>query len=63
VIVIYQYHPRPRRGRDRMVVGFTTTNVPMQLVIITTNVVSSNLAQGSVYSIQHYMIKFVCAFR
>ena len=63
VIVIYQYHPRPRRGRDRTVVGFTTTNVPMQLVIITTNVVSSNLAQGSVYSIQHYMIKFVCAFR
>ena len=26
---------------------------------ITTNVVSSNLAQGDVYSVQHYVIKFV----
>ena len=26
---------------------------------ITTNVVSSNPAQGAVYSIQHYVIKFV----
>ena len=33
--------------------------LPMQLVPITTDVVSSNLDQGEVYSIQHYMIKFV----
>ena len=31
-----------RRGRDRMVVGFT---IPMQSVPITTNVVSSNPTQ------------------
>jgi hypothetical protein len=31
----------------------------MQSVPITTKVVSSNLAQGEVYSLQHYVIKFV----
>ena len=36
-------------GRDCMVVGFTTTY--MQLVPITTDVVSSNLDQGEVYNI------------
>jgi hypothetical protein len=33
--------------------------LPVQSVTITTNVVSSNPANGEVYSIQHYMIKFV----
>ena len=42
-----------RRGHDHIVVGFTTTYV------INTNVVSSNLTHGEVYSIQHYVIKFV----
>jgi hypothetical protein len=42
---------RGRCGRNRMVVGFTTT------CPISTNVVSSNPAQGKVYSIQHYMIQ------
>jgi hypothetical protein len=37
---------RGRRGRDRMVVGFTT--IPMQSVSITTDVVGSNLDQGEV---------------
>jgi hypothetical protein len=48
---------RYRRGRDRMVVVFTTTcaiGVP-----ITTKVVSSNPAHGEVYSIQHFFFKFV----
>ena len=36
---------------------------PMQLVPITTTVVSSNLAHGEVYSIQHNVIKFVSDFR
>ena len=45
-----------RRGRDRMVVGFTPH---VQSVPITTNFVSSNPTQGEVYSIQHYVIKFV----
>ena len=46
-----------RRGRDRMVVGFTT----MQSVPIITNVVSSSSVHGKVYrySIQYYVIKFV----
>ena len=30
---------------------------------ITTNVVSSNLAHGEVYSIQHYVIKFFSCLR
>jgi hypothetical protein len=37
-----------RRGRDRMVVGFTTIYAT---VPITTDVVSSNLDQGEVYNI------------
>ena len=40
-------------GRDRMVVGFITTYA------ITTNVVSLNPFHGELYSIQHYVIKFV----
>jgi hypothetical protein len=43
---------RDRRGHDRMVVGFVIS-------AIATNVVSSNPAHGEVYSIQHYVIKFV----
>jgi hypothetical protein len=38
---------RARRGRDRVVVAYTTT----------TNVVSLNPGHGEVYSIQHYVIK------
>ena len=49
-----------RRGRDRMVVGFTT--IPMQSVPITTAVVGSNLDQGEV-CVQHYVIKFVSDLR
>ena len=33
--------------------------LPMLSVPITTNVVSSNHDRGEVYSIQHYVIKFV----
>ena len=42
---------RGRRDRDHMVLGFTTT-----CRIITNNPV----ILGKVYSIQHYVIKFVC---
>jgi len=35
----------------------------MQSVSITPNVVSTNPAQGEVYSIQHYVIKFVSGLR
>jgi hypothetical protein len=37
--------------------------LPMQSVSITTNVVSSNLAHGEVYPIQHCVIKFVSDLR
>ena len=33
--------------------------LPMQSVSITTNVVNSNTVRGEVYSMQHYVIKFV----
>ena len=44
------------RGRDLIVVVFTTT---VQSVPITTKCASSNPVHGEVYSIQHYVIKFV----
>jgi hypothetical protein len=44
------------RGRDRMVVGFTTAPA------ITAKVVSSNPTHGEMYSIQHYVIKFLSYF-
>ena len=61
---LYKYEStrtcRGRRGRDRMVVGFATN---VQSVHITTNVVSTDPAHGEVYSIQHYVIKFVSDLR
>ena len=42
-----------------MVAEFTTTNVPVQSVPITTIVVSSNPVYGEMHSIQPYVIKFV----
>ena len=47
VIIINSFLYRGRHGRNRMVVGFTTT---MQSVPITTDVVSSNLDQGEVHN-------------
>ena len=43
-------------GRDHMVVEL---QLPVQSVPITTKVVSSKPVCGEVYSIQHYVIKFV----
>jgi hypothetical protein len=37
--------------------------LPMQSVPITTNIVSSNPTHGEVYSMQHYVIKFVSDLR
>ena len=48
-LAISKHHIRGRHGRDRMVVGFT----------ITAKVVSSNPVHCKVYSIQHFVIKFV----
>jgi hypothetical protein len=46
-----------KHGRDCMVAGFSTTYA------IITIVVSSNPVHGEVYSIQHYVIKFVSDLR
>jgi hypothetical protein len=49
--------------RDRMVhcswIYNYNLHVPIQSVLITTKIVSSNPVHGEVYSIQHYVIKFV----
>jgi hypothetical protein len=47
-----------RRGRDRMVVGFTTT-----YAISTYHQCEFESRSGEVYSIQHYVIKFVSDLR
>ena len=39
--------------------GILNLQLQVQSVPITTKVVSSNLAHGEVYSMQHYVIKFV----
>ena len=42
-----------------MIVWLLDLQLSVQLVPITTEVVSSNSIHGEVYSIQHYVIKFV----
>jgi hypothetical protein len=49
-----------RRGRERMVVGFTSTYA---ISAYTTKVVSSNPVHGRLYSMQYYVIKFVSDLR
>jgi hypothetical protein len=43
-----------------MIVWELDLQLAVHSVPIITKVVSSNLDHGEVYSIQHYMIKFVC---
>jgi hypothetical protein len=50
-----------RLGPDRMIVGFIT--VCNQRLYITAKVVSLNPSHGEVYSVQHYVIKFLSDFR
>jgi hypothetical protein len=42
-----------------VIVWYLDLQLPMQSVPITTKIVSSNPAHGKVYSIPHYVIKFV----
>ena len=42
-----------------MIIWQFDLQLPMQSVPITTNIVSLNPVHGNVYSIQHYVIKFV----
>ena len=46
-----------------VIVWYLDLQLPVQSVPITTKVVSSNPVHGEVYSIQHYMIKFVSDLR
>ena len=46
-----------------VIAWYLDLQLPVQSVHITTNVVSSNPADGEVYSIQHYVIKFVSDLR
>ena len=54
------HNNRGRRGRDPWQLDL---ELPVQLVPITTNVVSSNSAHGEMYSLQYYVIKFVSDLR
>ena len=56
--IIYLHVHYLRTGAVK-VVWWLDLELPMQSVAITTNVVSSNPTHGDVYSIQHYVIKFV----
>ena len=51
---------RGHRGRDRMVVDL---KLLVQSLPITTKVVSSNPVHGEVYTVQHYVIRFVSDLR
>ena len=56
LLICWSYHApcgKGRHGCDHMVVGFTTT----------CTVVSLNPTNSEVYSIQHYVIKFVSDLR
>ena len=46
-----------------MIVWYVDLQLPMQSVLITNEVVNSNPEHGAVYSIQHYVIKFVSNLR
>ena len=43
--------------------SFINLQLPVQSMLITTKIVSSNHAHGEVYSMQHYVIKFVSDLR
>ena len=58
--MVFKKTIRDHCGRDHMVVGL---QLPVQSMPITTKVVSSNPDHGKVYSIQHYVIKFVSDLR
>ena len=60
VVLLFPLISWGRRGRDRMVVGL---QLPLQSVHITTKVMTSNAVHDEVYSIQHYVIKFVSDLR
>jgi len=60
VVFVIQFPHTSRLGRDRMVVGFTTTCVISAYHHLNCEF---EFRTGEVYSIQHYAIKFVSDLR
>jgi hypothetical protein len=56
MVALYIISYRDRRDRDRMVVGFTTTYITS---VYHHYVLSSNPTYYEMYSLQHYVMKFV----
>ena len=56
--IILQFLYRGHRGRDRMIVGITTANT-----ISAYHHTSCESGSGELYSIQHYVIKFISDLR
>ena len=59
---IFYFYLNPRAAVV-MIIWYWDLQLPMQSVPITTKVVSSNTVHDEVYSIQHYVIKFVSDLR
>ena len=57
------HDPRLRETVVVVIVWLLDLQLPMQSMPITTKVVNSNPIHGKVYSIQHYVIKFVSNLR
>ena len=60
---ILQIYANQSRGSSYVVVCSWDLQQPVKSVPITINVVGSNPVHGEVYSIQHYVIKFVSILR
>ena len=61
IVSIFNYTVCKTKGETVVVVFVRELDLqlPVQSVLITTKLVSSNPAHGKVYSIKHYVIKFV----
>jgi hypothetical protein len=56
---LYELYPLRQGAVLVIIVWQLDLQLPVQSVPITTKVVSSNPLHGEVYSVQHYVIKFV----
>jgi hypothetical protein len=59
VLVVEEARVPGERTTDHMFVWYYDLQLPVQSVPITTKIVSLNPVHGKVYSMQHYVIKFV----
>jgi hypothetical protein len=63
IIFTYLFIKNVFRAVVVVITWYLDLQLPVQSKPITTNVVSSNPVHGEVYSIQHFVIKFVCDLR